>query len=51
MMQFFTKYPLVKRKEVTTLREVRIQSTNAKYTDDYDVKPYDFSHLPSIVSL
>ncbi|TKY73273.1 WEB family protein [Spatholobus suberectus] len=26
-------------------------SDTAKYTDDYDIKPYDFNHLPSIDDL
>ena len=35
----------------TLLLEGLSKTDTAKYTDDYDVKPYDFSHLPSIVSL
>ncbi|KAH1133671.1 hypothetical protein GYH30_012194 [Glycine max] len=32
----------------TLLLEGLSKTDTAKYTDDYDVKPYDFSHLPSI---
>jgi len=35
----------------TLLLEGLSKTDTAKYTDDYDAKPYDFSHLPSIVSL
>jgi len=35
----------------TLLLEGLSKTDTAKYTDNYDVKPYDFSPLPSIVSL
>ncbi|KAK7330263.1 hypothetical protein VNO77_24452 [Canavalia gladiata] len=35
----------------TLLLEGLTKTDTAKYTDDYDVKPYDFSHLPSIDDL
>ncbi|XP_014506033.1 protein MICROTUBULE BINDING PROTEIN 2C [Vigna radiata var. radiata] len=35
----------------TLLLEGLSKTDTAKYTDNYDVKPYDFSHLPSIDDL
>ncbi|KAK7347372.1 hypothetical protein VNO80_21902 [Phaseolus coccineus] len=35
----------------TLLLEGLSKTDTAKYTDDYDAKPYDFSHLPSIDDL
>ncbi|CAJ1944244.1 unnamed protein product [Sphenostylis stenocarpa] len=35
----------------TLLLEGLSKADTAKYTDDYDVKPYDFSHVPSIDDL
>ena len=31
------------------LEGLKITNT-AKYADDYDIKPYDFNHLPNVVS-
>ncbi|XP_027332745.1 protein MICROTUBULE BINDING PROTEIN 2C isoform X2 [Abrus precatorius] len=33
----------------TLLLEGLTKSDTSKYADDYDIKPYDFSHLPSII--
>lgn len=35
----------------TLLLEGLTKTDTAKYADDYDTKPYDFNHLPDIVSL